>query len=102
MKKIIPLIIVISLTWCNTVSADNIYLSCGDNTSFIINDKTKKIIMNGVDREVIEWRKEFITFHENEISKKISEATGEFPILDRITGYYSQQTKCFIKDGTKF
>ena len=65
-------------------------------TSFIINDKTKKIIMDGVEREVVEWRKEFITFHENEITKTISETTGNFPIIDRVTGYYSQKKHCTV------
>ena len=101
MKKLLA-IIVLGLLWCNPGLAEDIYLSCGGGTSFIINDKTKKIIMDGVEREVVEWRKEFITFHENQITKKISETTGDFPILDRITGYYSQKRKCTVVDGTKF
>ena len=68
----------------------------------IILDKSKKIIMDGVEREVVEWKKEFITFHENEISKQVTEITGTLPILDRITGYFSQKTKCTVVDGTKF
>ena len=58
--------------------------------------------MDGVEREVVEWRKEFITFHESRITKKISETTGDFPILDRITGYYSQNKQCTVVEGTKF
>ena len=101
MKKAIA-ILVLGLLFCNVGFAEDIYLSCKGGTSFIINDKTKKIIMDGVEREVVEWRKEFITFHENQITKKISETTGDFPILDRITGYYSQKRKCTVVDGTKF
>ena len=101
MKKFLA-IIVLGLFWCNAGLAKDIYLSCKGGNSFIINDKTKKIIMDGVEREVVEWKKEFITFHENEITKKISETTGDFPILDRITGYYSQKRKCTVVDGTKF
>ena len=101
MKKLLG-ILVLGLLFCNVGFAEDIYLSCKGGTSFIINDKTKKIIMDGVEREVVEWRKEFITFHEGKISKKISETTGDFPILDRITGYYSQKRKCTVVDGTKF
>ena len=101
MKKLF-LYLFLCLLWCNVGFAEDIYLSCKDGTSFIINDKTKKIIMNGVEREVVEWRKEFITFHENEITKTISETTGNFPIIDRITGYYSQKKHCTVVEGTKF
>ena len=101
MKKLLG-ILVLGLLWCNVGFAEDIYLSCKGGTSFIINDKTKKIIMDGVEREVVEWRKEFITFHENEITKTISETTGDFPILDRITGYYSQKKHCTVVEGTKF
>ena len=95
------------ILWCNVGFAEDIYLDCRDSkkkiaTSFIINDKTKKIIMNGVEREVVEWRKEFITFHEGKISKKISETTGDLPILDRITGNYSKNNPCTVVEGTKF
>ena len=31
-------------------------------TSFIINDEEKKLILDGVEREVVNWKKEFITF----------------------------------------
>ena len=96
------IILATGILWCNVGLAKDIYLSCKGGNSFIINDKTKKIIMDGVEREVVEWKKEFITFHENEITKKISETTGDFPILDRITGYYSQKRKCTVVDGTKF
>ena len=101
MKKLF-LYLFLCLLWYNVGFAEDIYLSCKDGTSFIINDKTKKIIMDGVEREVVEWRKEFITFHENEITKTISETTGDFPILDRITGYYSQKKHCTVVEGTKF
>ena len=101
MKKFLA-IIVLGLFWCNAGLAKDIYLSCKGGNSFIINDKTKKIIMDGVEREVVEWKKEFITFHENEISKQVTEITGSLPILDRITGYFSQKTKCTVVDGTKF
>ena len=101
MKKLF-LYLFLCLLWCNVGFAEDIYLSCKDGTSFIINDKTKKIIMNGVEREVVEWRKEFITFHEGKISKKISETTGDLPILDRITGNYSKNNPCTVVEGTKF
>ena len=100
MKKLLMIMVMVS--WCSVGFAEDIYLSCGGGTSFIINDKTKKIIMNGVEREVVEWRKEFITFHEGKISKKISETTGDLPILDRITGNYSKNNPCTVVEGTKF
>ena len=45
MKKAI-LILLVGLFWCNVGFAEDIYLSCKGGTSFIINDKTKKIIMD--------------------------------------------------------
>ena len=101
MKKLLG-ILVLGLLFSNVGFAEDIYLSCKGGTSFIINDKTKKIIMDGVEREVVEWRKEFITFHENEITKTISETTGNFPVIDRITGYYSKKKHCTVVEGTKF
>ena len=101
MKKSLGLL-VLGLLFSNVGFAEDIYLSCKGGTSFIINDKTKKIIMDGVEREVVEWRKEFITFHENEITKTISETTGNFPVIDRITGYYSKKKHCTVVEGTKF
>ena len=53
MKKLLA-IVVLSLLWCNAGLAEDIYLSCDGGTSFIINDKSKKIIMDGVQREVVE------------------------------------------------
>ena len=44
MKKFLA-IIVLGLFWCNAGLAKDIYLSCKGGNSFIINDKTKKIIM---------------------------------------------------------
>ena len=58
--------------------------------------------MDGVEREVVEWRKEFITFHENEITKTISETTGNFPIIDRVTGYYSQKNTALLQKVQNF
>ena len=101
MKKL-SLYVFLGLMFCNVGFAEDIYLSCKDGTSFIINDKTKKIIMNGVEREVVEWRKEFITFHEGKISKKIFEISGDLPILDRITGNYSKNNPCAVVKGIIF
>ena len=42
------------------------------------------------------------TLKKKTLTKKISKTTGDFPILDRITGYYSQKKHCTVVEGTKF
>ena len=56
----------------NTYAKD-IYLSCESTTkfrtSFIINDEKKSLILDGIEREVVNWTKEFITFWESQTMK---------------------------------
>ena len=53
--------------------------------------------MNGVEREVVEWRKEFITFYEDKLSKRLSKTTGGYlSFIDRLTGIYSGTSKCSV------
>ena len=76
MKIIKISLIILFISTINTY-ADDIYLSCESTTklrtSFIINDEKEVLILDGVKREVVEWKKEFITFWKSETIKEISE-----------------------------
>ena len=55
----------------------DVYLTCESTTkfktSFIINDEKKILILDGIEREVVNWTKEFITFWKSQTMKEISE-----------------------------
>ena len=73
--------------------AKDIYLSCESptkkKTSFIINDEKKSLILDGLQREVVNWTEEFITFWQSQMIKEISEPRNFKPdTLDRISGSY--------------
>ena len=86
--------------------AKDIYLSCESTTnfrtSFIINDEKKRLILDGVEREVVSWTKEFITFWKSQTMKEISEPRNFKPdTLDRISGSYGSYN-CKVVKKTLF
>jgi len=104
--KIIRLSFILLLLWISHVYAKDIYLSCESatkfKTSFIINDEEKKLILDGVEREVVNWKKEFITFWKSQMMKEISEPRNFKPdTLDRISGSYGSYS-CRVVKKTLF
>ena len=60
--------------------------------------KKKVLILDGVKREVVEWKKEFITFWKSETIKEISEPRNFKPdTLDRILGSYGSYNCKVVK-----
>ena len=58
-------------------------------SSFIINEEKKSLVLNGVEREVVGWTKEYISFWLSDQFKSIQEPRNLPPnILDRISGSY--------------
>ena len=98
--------------------AKDVYLSCESTTkfktSFIINDEKKSLILDGIDisnnvtptgssagieREVVNWTKEFITFWKSQTVKEISEPRNFKPdTLDRISGSYGSYSCKVVKE----
>ena len=104
--KYIRLSLILFLIWTGPVYAKDIYLSCESTTkfktSFIINDEEKKLILDGVEREVVNWKKEFITFWKSQMMKEISEPRNFKPdTLDRISGSYGSYS-CRVVEKTLF
>ena len=104
--KYIRLSLTLFLLWTSSVYAKDIYLSCESTTkfktSFIINDEKKKLILDGVEREVVNWKKEFITFWKSRMMKEISEPRNFKPdTLDRISGSYGSYS-CRVVEKTLF
>ena len=104
--KIIKVSLILLLASMINTYADDIYLSCESTTklrtSFIINDKKKLLILDGVKREIVEWKKEFITFWKSETIKEISEPRNFKPdTLDRISGSYGSYN-CKVVKKTLF
>ena len=104
--KIIKTSLILLLASMINTYADDIYLSCESTTklrtSFIINDEKKILILDGVKREVVEWKKEFITFWKSETIKEISEPRNFKPdTLDRISGSY-ESYNCKVVKKTMF
>jgi len=104
--KYIRLSLTLFLLWTSSVYAKDIYLSCESTTkfktSFIINDEKKKLILDGVEREVVNWKKEFITFWKSQMMKEISEPRNFKPdTLDRISGSYGSYS-CRVVKKTLF
>ena len=94
------------LLFITSVRANDIYLSCESTTklktSFIINDAQKKLILDGVEREIVDWKKEFITFWKSDFMKEISEPRNFKPdTLDRIAGSYGSYN-CKVVKKTLF
>ena len=92
MKKLTLSLILFFLSTIHTY-ANDLYLSCESPTkikaSFIINDDKKKLIFNGIEREVVNWTKEYISFWFSDQFKAIQEPRNLPPgILDRISGSY--------------
>ena len=86
--------------------AKDVYLSCESTTkfrtSFIINDEKKILILDGIEREVVNWKKEFITFWKSQTMKEISEPRNFKPdTLDRISGSYGSYS-CRVVEKTLF
>ena len=105
MKIVKKSLILLFASIVNTYAYD-IYLSCESTTklrtSFIINDEKKVLILDGVKREVVEWKKEFITFWKSETIKEISEPRNFKPdTLDRISGSYGSYN-CKVVKKTLF
>jgi len=91
--KIIKISLILFFASMINTNAEDIYLSCESTTklrtSFIINDEKEVLILDGVKREVVDWKKEFITFWKSETIKEISEPRNFKPdTLDRISGSY--------------
>ena len=104
--KIIKISLILLLASMINSYADDIYLSCESTTklrtSFIINDEKKILILDGVKREVVKWKKEFITFWKSETIKEISEPRNFKPdTLDRISGSYGSYN-CKVVKKTMF
>lgn len=83
--------------------AKDVYLSCETTTkfktSFIINDEKKSLILDGIEREVVNWTKEFITFWKSQTIKEISEPRNFKPdTLDRISGSYGSYSCKVVKE----
>ena len=86
--------------------AKDVYLSCESTTkfrtSFIINDEEKILILDGIEREVVNWKKEFITFWKSQNIKEISEPRNFKPdTLDRLSGSYGSYN-CKVVKKTLF
>ncbi|REK45988.1 MAG: hypothetical protein DWQ16_01955 [Proteobacteria bacterium] len=104
--KIIKISLILFFASMINTNAEDIYLSCESTTklrtSFIINDKKKLLILDGVKREIVEWKKEFITFWKSETIKEISEPRNFKPdTLDRISGSYGSYN-CKVVEKTLF
>ena len=104
--KIIKISLILFFASMINTNAEDIYLSCESTTklrtSFIINDKKKLLILDGVKREIVEWKKEFITFWKSETIKEISEPRNFKPdTLDRIAGSYGSYN-CKVVEKTLF
>ena len=104
--KIIKISLILFFASMINTNAEDIYLSCESTTklrtSFIINDKKKSLILDGVKREIVEWKKEFITFWKSETIKEISEPRNFKPdTLDRISGSYGSYN-CKVVEKTLF
>ena len=100
--KIIRFSLILFFASMINTHADDVYLSCESTTklrtSFIINDEKKVLILDGVKREVVEWKKEFITFWKSETIKEISEPRNFKPdTLDRISGSYGSYNCKVVK-----
>ena len=106
MIKVIKLSLVVIFFSITYAYAKDVYLSCESTTkfrtSFIINDEKKTLILDGVDREVVNWTKEFITFWKSQTMKEISEPRNFKPdTLDRIAGSYGSYN-CKVVKKTLF
>ena len=104
--KIIKFILFIYFVSIICVLAEDVYLSCESPTqfksSFIINEEKKSLVLNGVEREVVGWTKEYISFWLSDQFKSIQEHRNLPPnILDRISGSYGVYN-CKIVNKTLF
>ena len=104
--KIIKISFIIFFLSMNFSYANDVYLSCESTTkfrtSFIINDEKKTLILDGIEREVVNWTKEFITFWKSQTMKEISEPRNFKPdTLDRISGSYGSYN-CKVVKKTLF
>ena len=91
--KIIRISLILFFLLTSNIFAKDIYLSCESPTqvklSFVINDEKRRLILNGVEREVVNWTKEYISFWVSDQFKAIQEPRNLPPnILDRISGSY--------------
>ena len=106
MIKVIKLSLVVIFFSITYAYAKDVYLSCESTTkfrtSFIINDEKKTLILDGVEREVVNWTKEFITFWKSQTMREISEPRNFKPdTLDRIAGSYGSYN-CKVVKKTLF
>ncbi len=106
MIKLIRLSIILFFFSITQINAKDVYLSCESNTkfktSFIINDEKKILILDGIEREVVKWTKEFVTFWKSQTMKEISEPRNFKPdTLDRIAGSYGSYN-CKVVKKTLF
>ena len=101
--KTIRLSLIFFFLFTNNIFAKDVYLSCESPTqvrlSFVINDEKEILILNGVEREVVNWTKEFITFWKSQTMKEISEPRNFKPdTLDRISGSYGSYSCKVVKE----
>ena len=106
MIKVIKLSLVVIFFSITYAYAKDVYLSCESTTkfrtSFIINDEKKILILDGIEREIVKWTKEFITFWKSQMMKEISEPRNFKPdTLDRISGSYGSYN-CKVVKKTLF
>jgi len=106
MIRIIKLSFIIFFFTIIQTNAKDVYLSCESTTkfrtSFIINDEKKILILDGIEREIVNWTKEFITFWKSQTMKEISEPRNFKPdTLDRIAGSYGSYN-CKVVKKTLF
>ena len=106
MNRILKLSFIIFFFSLTYAYAKDVYLSCESTTklrtSFIINDEKKILILDGIEREVVNWTKEFITFWKSQTMKEISEPRNFKPdTLDRISGSYGSYN-CKVVKKTLF
>ena len=106
MNRILKLSFIIFFFSSTYAYAEDVYLSCESTTklrtSFIINDEKKILILDGIEREVVNWTKEFITFWKSQTMKEISEPRNFKPdTLDRISGSYGS-FNCKVVKKTLF
>ena len=86
--KIIRVSLILFLLSTSNIFAKDVYLSCESPTqvksSFVINDEKKSLILNGVEREVVNWTKEYISFWVSDQFKAIQEPSIYAPGPQRL------------------
>ena len=110
MKKLFLSILVICSFLGGNAYAKDIWLDCvyiaktghsGFSHSFIINEKEKKLQMDGLLQTVIEFDQRYILFFDPNESDILQDGR-RIQTLDRMTGVYDQKYKCKVINKTVF